>query len=148
MRPGTRLRWDGAMNLIGFGRVFAAVISVSTFAFLFLHDSWRSDNLFLVPDLILCGLLLVAAALPGPYAAPALGFSLALGAGVFATSASSYAVRGELGAPSLLGAIGCAVMAALLQWRLLSLRSAQPRSAGAAPGRGRYGRASTSGRAR
>jgi hypothetical protein len=131
------------MNLIGFGRAFAAVISVSTFAFLFLHDSWRSDNLFLVPDLILCVLLLVAAALPGPYAAPALGFSLAMCAGVFTASASSYAVRGELGAASLLGAIGCAAVAALLQWRPVS-----PRSAGAAPGRDRSGRASTSGRAR
>jgi hypothetical protein len=108
------------MNLIGFGRAFAVLISVSTFAFLFINDSWRSDNLFLVPDLILCALLLVAAALPGPYAAPALGFVLAMCTGVFTASVSSYAVRGELGAASLLGVVACAVVTALLQRHLLN----------------------------
>ncbi|TDD37657.1 hypothetical protein E1287_07680 [Actinomadura sp. KC06] len=107
------------MNLIGFARAFAVLISVTTFAFLFLHDSWRGDNLFLVPDLILCALLLAAAALPGPSAAPALGFALAMSTGVFTASVASYAVRGELGAASLLGTVACAAVAALLQMRLL-----------------------------
>ncbi|MEV5829327.1 hypothetical protein AB0L25_27575 [Spirillospora sp. NPDC052242] len=105
------------MTLIGFGRAFAVLISATTFAFLFINDSWRGDNLFLVPDLILCALLLVAAALPGPYAAPALGFALAMCTGVFTASVSSYAVRGELGGASLLGVVGCAVTAALLLGR-------------------------------
>lgn len=105
------------MTLIGFGRAFAVLISATTFAFLFINDSWRTDNLFLVPDLVLCALLLVAAALPGPYAAPALGFALAMCTGVFTASVSSYAVRGELGAASLLGVVGCAVTAALLLGR-------------------------------
>ncbi|RFS81039.1 hypothetical protein D0T12_34120 [Actinomadura spongiicola] len=107
------------MNLIRFGRVFAVVISVSTFVFLFLHDSWRDDNLFLVPDLILCALLLGAATLPVPYAAPALGFTLAMSTGVFTVSVSSYAVRGELGTASLLGTAACATVAALLHAHLL-----------------------------
>ncbi|MEW2357178.1 hypothetical protein [Spirillospora sp. NPDC029432] len=107
------------MNLIGIGRAFAVLISGSTFAFLFVHDSWRDDNLFLVPDLILCVLLLVSAALPARYAAPAVAFALAMCTGVFTASVSSYAVRGEFGGASLLGVIGCAVVAALLQRHLL-----------------------------
>ncbi|TDC51007.1 hypothetical protein E1281_21245 [Actinomadura sp. KC345] len=103
------------MTLIGFGRAFAVLISVTTFVFLFVNDSWRGDNLFLVPDLILCALLLVAAALPAPYAAPAMGLTLAMCTGVFTASVSSYAVRGELGTASLLGVVGCAAMAVLLQ---------------------------------
>lgn len=119
MCPGPGHRCDGNMTFIGFGRAFAVLISVTTFVFLFVHDSWRGDNLFLVPDLILCALLPTAAALPAPYTAPAMSFMLAMCTGVFVTSASSYAVRGELGAASLLGVVGCAVMAALLQRHLL-----------------------------
>ncbi|MFB4314191.1 hypothetical protein [Actinomadura sp. 21ATH] len=107
------------MNLIGIGRAFAVLISAATFAFLFLHDSWRGDNLFLVPDLILCVLLPVSAALPARYAAPALAFTFAMCTGVFTASVSSYAVRGELGAASLLGVAGCAAAAALLQRHLI-----------------------------
>ncbi|QFG22309.1 hypothetical protein [Actinomadura sp. WMMB 499] len=91
------------MTFIGFGRAFAVLISVTTFVFLFVHDSWRGDNLFLVPDLILCALLLIAAALPGRYAAPALGFALAMSAGVFTASVSSYAVRGNWAPPACSG---------------------------------------------
>jgi hypothetical protein len=102
------------MSLLGVGRVAAAALSVSTFVFLFLHDSWRSDNQFLVPDLVLCAGLLVAAVLPARLARSALPVALGFSAGVFAVSVASYAVRDELGLPSLLGAVGAAVMALLL----------------------------------
>ncbi|MEU4428513.1 hypothetical protein AB0F81_48510 [Actinoplanes sp. NPDC024001] len=102
------------MRLLTVGRAAAAFLSLSTFVFLFLHDSWRRDNLFLVPDLILCALLLVGALLP-PRAAPAaltIGFSYA--AGVLTTSVLSYAVRSELGLPSLIGAVTAATLAVAL----------------------------------
>ncbi|XVQ08004.1 hypothetical protein ACQP1W_36325 [Spirillospora sp. CA-255316] len=105
------------MELITASRVLAVIFSAGTFVFLFLHDSWRGDNLFLVPDLILCGLLLVAAVLPRRHAVPALAFSFAMCTGVFTASVSSYAVRGELGTASFVGVVGCAVMAALLLTR-------------------------------
>jgi hypothetical protein len=102
------------MNLIVLGRVVAAGVSLSTFVFLFLHDSWRADNIFLVPDLILIVALLVSAVLPARFAVRAMVISLSLAAGVFATSVASYAVRDEFGAASLLGAVGTLVMAGLL----------------------------------
>lgn len=105
------------MTLLGISRVAAVAFSVSTFAFLFVHDSWRSDNEFLVPDLILCAGLLVAAALPARLAAAALPVVFGFTAGVFAVSVASYAVRDELGLPSLLGAVGAVVMALLLARR-------------------------------
>ena len=102
------------MKILSLARVVAAVISVATFGYLFLHDSWRADNLFLVPDLVLCAVLLAAAVLPVRFARAALLFGFGMGAGILATSVSSYAVRGELGAVSLLGAVVCAVFALLL----------------------------------
>jgi hypothetical protein len=103
--------------MITLGRVVAVGISVSTFVFLFLHDSWRSDNLFLVPDLVLTAALLVAALLPDRIAVRAMTITLGFSAGVFATSVASYAVRDEFGAASLLGTAGCIVMAVLLTRR-------------------------------
>ena len=97
--------------MITLGRIAAVALSVSTFVFLFLHDSWRSDNLFLVPDLVLCLLLLVAAALPAKLARPALLGAFAFASGVLATSVASYAVDGRLGVASLFGAVAAAMVA-------------------------------------
>jgi len=97
--------------VITLGRVAAVALSVSTFVFLFLHDSWRADNLFLVPDLLLCLLLLAAAALPAKLAGPALLGAFAFASGVLATSVASYAVEGRLGLPSLFGAVAAAMVA-------------------------------------
>ena len=102
------------MRLLPVGRVAAAVLSLSTFVFLFLNDSWRRDNLFLAPDLILCALLLVGAFLPERGATTVLPVGLAFTAGVLATSAFSYLVRGEVGVPSTFGAVISAVLAVLL----------------------------------
>jgi hypothetical protein len=94
--------------------VGAVLVSLGTFAFLFVSDGWRSDNAFLVPDLILCAGLVIAALLRGPVAAPALILTLGLAAGVLTTSVSSAAVDGELSAPSLFAAASAAVLALLL----------------------------------
>lgn len=95
-------------------RVAAVAVSLGTFGFLFVSDAWRADNLFLVPDLILCVLLVAAAAMRGRMAVPALILALGLAAGVLITSAASYAVDGRLGAGSLAGAVGALVTAVVL----------------------------------
>jgi hypothetical protein len=111
------------MRLLTMGRVTAAVLSLTTFAFLFVHDSWRRDNLFLVPDLILCTVLLIGALLPDRAATVALPVGLAYTTGVLTASAFSYVVRGEFGLPSLLGALVSAVMATLLAGRVSDRRA-------------------------
>jgi hypothetical protein len=110
------------MTLLTAARIVAAGLSLTTFVFLFLHDSFRSGNLFLVPDLVLCTALMVAAALPRAFAVPALIGAFGMAVGVFATSVSSYAVDGELGLPSTLGVGTSLVMAALLSRTLASPR--------------------------
>ncbi|WP_250002307.1 hypothetical protein [Actinoplanes sp. M2I2] len=105
------------MRLLQWGRLAAAILSLTTFVFLFLHDSWRADNLFLVPDLLLIVALAVAAGLPDPAAKVALPVAFAYAAGVLATSAASYAVESEFGLPSTLGALLALTLAALLTAR-------------------------------
>jgi hypothetical protein len=79
-----------------------------------------ATNLFLVPDLLVVALLLAAAAVPTARAAPVLLVCLGLATGVFATAASSYAVRGATGWGVLSFAVITAGTAALL-----ALRTAQ-----------------------
>lgn len=88
-------------------RVLAALVGGGTFLFLFVYDSWRLDNLFLVPDLVLSALLVAGAVLPELLARSVLPFGFGIGAGVLMTSVASYATRGELGAVSLLGVVAC-----------------------------------------
>ncbi|WP_157552751.1 hypothetical protein [Jiangella gansuensis] len=107
-------------------RLVAAATSLVTFAYLFLHDSWRADNLFLVPDLLLCALLLAGAMTPTAWVVPVLSAGFALTAGVLVTSVSSYAVDGELGVPSLLGVLLSAVMVVLLARRQVQRHPARP----------------------
>ncbi|MEV4344331.1 hypothetical protein AB0J83_07630 [Actinoplanes sp. NPDC049596] len=102
------------MRLLTVGRLVAAMLSLTTFVFLFVHDSWRAENLFLVPDLILIAALAVAATMPDHSAAAALPVAFAYAGGVLATSVASYAVRSELGLPSLAGAVIALALTALL----------------------------------
>lgn len=95
-------------------RVGAILVSLGTFAFLFVGDGWQSDNAFLVPDLILCAGLVAAVFLRGPVAVPALILTLGLAAGVLMTSVSSSAVDGELSIPSGFAAASALVLALLL----------------------------------
>ena len=101
------------MNLVAIGRFAAAGMSLATFVFLFLHDSWRTENLFLVPDLILCAALAVAAVLPDRSARRWLPIAFGYAAGILTCSVASYAVRGEVGVASALGALLAVVLAAL-----------------------------------
>ncbi|MCI2420125.1 hypothetical protein MOQ72_22025 [Saccharopolyspora sp. K220] len=101
-------------RLVNTGRAVAFVLSLATFGFLFVHGSWRADNLFLIPDLIICALLVVAAVLPVATASPALVFAFGMSAGVFTTATAAYAVRGEVGIATLVGAAASALMAWLL----------------------------------
>ena len=107
-------------GFIAFARVSAIALSVGTFAFLFVNDHWRIDNAFLIPDLIVCALLLCAAAMPAPAVLPALLLAFAATAGVLGTAFSSLAVQGKLGIGALVAALIATVMAGLL------LRYARP----------------------
>lgn len=100
--------------MITVARIIAAGTSLVTLVFMFLHDSWRSDNVFLVPDLVLCALLLGGAVMPAAWAGTVLLAGFALAAGVFITSVSSYAVDGEAGIPSIAGALGSLAMTVVL----------------------------------
>ena len=99
-------------------RVGAVLLSLGTFAFLFVGAGWQSDNAFLVPDLVLCAGLVAAAFLRGPIAVPALILTLGLAAGVLMTSVSvslsPSAVDGGLSIPSLFAAASALVLALLL----------------------------------
>lgn len=86
-------------------RAVAVVLAVATFAFLFVHDTFRTDNVFLVPDLLLCAVLVVGALLPDRSAAPVLLAALGAAAGVYSVSVASYALRGSLGWASLTGVV-------------------------------------------
>jgi len=102
------------MDIVAVARATAVVLSAATSTFIFVSDSWTSDNLFLVPDLILCALLLFAALLPATWAAPMLVFAFGTSAGVLGTAVSSYAVQGRLGVASLIGTVVAVAMAVLL----------------------------------
>lgn len=101
------------MSIVTAGRVTALALSAGTFAFLFINDSWRADNLFLVPDLVLSAALLAAALVPERWAARALPVAFGFSAGVLITSVMSYVVEGRFGFASLLGAVVAVVFAAL-----------------------------------
>ncbi|MCW2882914.1 MAG: hypothetical protein JWQ95_7014 [Sphaerisporangium sp.] len=58
-------------------------------------------------------MLLVAAALPGRIAAPALLAAYCFSAGVLVTATVSYAVDGRIGIGSLIGSAGSLIMAAV-----------------------------------
>lgn len=108
------------MSVITSFRAVALVLSIGTFGFLFVNDSWRADNLFLVPDLVLCALLVVAAALPERWAGGALVLAFGVAAGVLMTSVASDAVSGQVAFASLLGAVVAVVAAAMLARRGLA----------------------------
>lgn len=94
-------------RLLSFARIGAVLLSLGTFAFLFVNDHWRLDNAFLIPDLIICALLIVAAIAPRERAAGLLLLAFASTAGVLGVAFSSLAVAGQPG----FGALGGAVVA-------------------------------------
>lgn len=112
------------MNELVATRTVAVALSLVTFAFFFVHGTFRTDNIFLVPDLLLCVGLVVSALLPRRLARPALLASFAAAAGIFGVSVASYAVRGELGLASLAGVLLSLTMVVLLA-RTLSVEPAR-----------------------
>jgi hypothetical protein len=95
-------------------RIAAVLLSVGTFVFLFPAGSWRTDNIFLIPDLALCAALLIAAALPARLAVPGILAAASFAAGVLVTAVVSSTVDGRIGVGSLIGAAGSLVIAVLL----------------------------------
>lgn len=109
------------MNTLKTARIIAIALSVITFAFIFIHDNFRLDNIFFIPDMLLCVVLIVAALLPARLAVPLLIATYGAAAGIFSVSVASYAVRGEFGLASFIGIIISSVMAGLLT-RLVAIK--------------------------
>jgi hypothetical protein len=97
-------------------RVTAVFIGAATVVFLFIIDGWRTDNMFLVPDLILAAALIAAALLGRRQAVVALLLGFAFAAGVLSTATMSYLIRGQL----LSGAIVAFVIASAAALLLLA----------------------------
>ncbi|MGW4842988.1 hypothetical protein [Nocardia brasiliensis] len=86
-------------------RATAFLSSATTFGVLFVADSWRSDNPFLIPDLLLCGLLVFAASLPGTRAMPALLFIFGSATGIFMVATAQRIIDAEPFVPALVGVV-------------------------------------------
>ncbi|WP_129789378.1 hypothetical protein [Promicromonospora panici] len=84
------------MSTVRTARVVAVLLATVMIVFLVVSGAIRPDNAFLVPDLLLSVLLLIAASLPSRWAATVLLFAFGLAVGVWTASLSHYAVRGEL----------------------------------------------------
>ncbi|SEH03060.1 hypothetical protein SAMN05444920_13269 [Nonomuraea solani] len=74
----------------------------------------RADNAFLVPDLIISGLLIMSAFLPPAHVVRGMILAYGMAAGVFTAAAFSALVRGEPGMVTMVAAAGSLVVAALL----------------------------------
>lgn len=91
-------------------RVAAVALAVITFIFFFIHDTFRLDNIFFIPDVLLCVALVIGGISPRRLAVPVLMASFGAAVGIFSVSVASYAVRGEFGAASFLGVLVSMVM--------------------------------------
>jgi hypothetical protein len=97
-------------------RAVAVAVGVPTFLVLLLGGGVRPDNLFLVPDLLLCGGLVLGAVLPARGAVPLLRAAFGFATGVITAAVFSYVARGALdkGVPTVIAAVACAVMTVVL----------------------------------
>ncbi|GIG91105.1 hypothetical protein [Plantactinospora endophytica] len=106
----------------GFGRVDTVAVARGTAALLTVVMVWyfatsgavRSDNLFLVPDLLVTVFALGSSLLPRRVAVPAMLFAYAWAAAVFTTSLFSYVVRGEFPVDHVFLILPSVVLAVLL----------------------------------
>lgn len=115
------------MTLLRTARIVAAIQATVMTVYFLVTDAVRADNPFLVPDLLLTVLLVVAACLPARWAVPALVFAFGLAAGVWTVSLSHYAVRGELvDGLDHLPLIGASVVQSLFLVRHLGRGSTDP----------------------
>jgi peptidoglycan/LPS O-acetylase OafA/YrhL len=106
-----------AGRLLTAGRIVAAAVAVPTFLYLFGEDRFSGDNAFLVPDLVLCALLLAGAVLPARQAIPTLTLAYPLAAGVIGTAVADRVVDDEFNGLTVLVAVVCLVMAVLFTFR-------------------------------
>lgn len=98
-------------------RAAALGTSVGTFLFLFVGDNWDTENIFLVPDLIVCVVLVTAAMLPSKIASAIMLLGFGIGVGVFSTATADYLVQGRFGIGAALGLTTSAVACLYLTFR-------------------------------
>ncbi|PWV75811.1 hypothetical protein SAMN05421630_10711 [Prauserella marina] len=121
--PATTAR-TGTNGTVLAGRIVAIAVAVPTFVTLFLRDNVTIGNLFFVPDVLLCAILVVGAFLPARRAGAVLAFGFTFAAGVITTAVFDYVARDSFGEglPTLVVALACLVMAVLLIARLTAPR--------------------------
>ncbi|WP_133175331.1 hypothetical protein [Sphingomonas oleivorans] len=95
-------------------RIVAVGTAAGTVAFLFVGDNWRATNIFLVPDLIVCAVLIAGSLLPSPRMFPALLLAFGMGVGVFATATADYLVQGRFGIGAAIGLLTSLVASLIL----------------------------------
>ncbi|MGI5290707.1 hypothetical protein ACQEVF_46320 [Nonomuraea polychroma] len=105
------------MKLVTVARYYAVALGLGTVGYLFLAGMVRADNAFLIPDLIISGLLIMSAFLPPAYEVRGMILAYGMAAGVFTTAAFSALTRGDLGVVTVAAAAGSLVVAALLVTR-------------------------------
>ncbi|SHN47199.1 hypothetical protein [Cryptosporangium aurantiacum] len=111
--------------LLGARAVALVIVTIMTVYFL-VTDAVRSDNPFLVPDLVLSATLLVSALLPQRLAPVALIFSFGWAAGVYTTSMCTHIINGRFPVDHVFLLIFCVGVPLLLARDLV-----RPRVAGA-----------------
>lgn len=95
-------------------RIAAIGTAVGTFAFLIIGSDWRLSNIFLVPDLVVCAILLGGAASSRPVMLPVLLLGFGVGVGVFMTASADYLVQGRFGIGAAIGLLTSALAAGLI----------------------------------
>ncbi|MDW5330048.1 hypothetical protein [Plantactinospora sp. KLBMP9567] len=104
----------GRLDTVWVARGAAAALTVAMVWYFATSDALRSDNPFLVPDLLVMVFALGSSLLPRRAAVPAMIFTFGWAAGVFTTSLFHYVVRGEFPVDHIFLILPSVVMAVLL----------------------------------
>lgn len=88
-------------------RISAAITAAGTLIFLFIGGDWRWSNMFLIPDLVVCAILLAGAVLSGPRLRLVLMIGFSCGAGVFSVATASYLAQGRFGVGATIALLTC-----------------------------------------
>ncbi|GAA3779169.1 hypothetical protein GCM10022225_79150 [Plantactinospora mayteni] len=104
----------GRLETVAVARGMAGALTVAMVWYFATSDALRSENPFLVPDLLVAIFALASSLLPRRAAVPAMIFTFGWAAGVFTTSLFHYVVRGEFPVDHIFLILPSLVLAVLL----------------------------------